>query len=150
TMINYLALVVMATSGVKTLFNLNPLIKLDGYYLLSDLLDTPNLRQRAFGHIGNRLRNLFGVGVTGSAVSPRDTTFRERRIYWIYGLLAWAYSTWLLSFVAWHAGRALTRKYQGWGFAIFTVLLAGLFQRPLTNLLRAPLAWVKIGPKVNK
>jgi hypothetical protein len=24
---------------VKTLFNLNPLIKLDGYYLLSDYLD---------------------------------------------------------------------------------------------------------------
>ncbi|PYJ93176.1 MAG: hypothetical protein DME23_26485, partial [Verrucomicrobia bacterium] len=36
TGINYLALIVMTTSGVKTLLNFNPLIKLDGYYLLSD------------------------------------------------------------------------------------------------------------------
>src|SRR6266404_2388583 len=63
TVINYLALVVMATSGVKTLFNLNPLIKLDGYYLLSDLLEAPNLRQRAFGHIGDRFRSLWGATV---------------------------------------------------------------------------------------
>ena len=45
TPLNHLALVVMATSGIKTLFNLNPLIKLDGYYLLSDWLEIPNLRQ---------------------------------------------------------------------------------------------------------
>ncbi len=31
TWVNFLALVVMATSGIKSLFNLNPLIKLDGY-----------------------------------------------------------------------------------------------------------------------
>src|SRR5207249_7967948 len=46
TWINYLALIVMATSGIKTCFNLNPLIKLDGYYLLSDYLGIPNLRAR--------------------------------------------------------------------------------------------------------
>src|SRR5439155_23986335 len=39
TSLNFAALCVLATSGVKTLLNLNPLIKLDGYYLLSDLLD---------------------------------------------------------------------------------------------------------------
>lgn len=31
-----ITLVIMATSGLKTLANLVPLIKLDGYYLLSD------------------------------------------------------------------------------------------------------------------
>ena len=36
TWINHASLVVMATSGIKTLLNFNPLIKLDGYYLLSD------------------------------------------------------------------------------------------------------------------
>ncbi|PYV24826.1 MAG: peptidase M50, partial [Acidobacteria bacterium] len=38
TTLNHLALVVTATSAVKSLFNLNPLIKLDGYYVLSDYL----------------------------------------------------------------------------------------------------------------
>src|SRR5688572_20304907 len=42
TIINFLALAVMSTSAIKSLFNMNPLIKLDGYYLLSDLLEIPN------------------------------------------------------------------------------------------------------------
>ena len=53
--VNALALLVMATSGVKTLFNLNPLIKLDGYYLLSDWLEIPNLRARAFAYLRSRV-----------------------------------------------------------------------------------------------
>jgi putative peptide zinc metalloprotease protein len=146
TLINYLALVVLATSGIKTLFNLNPLIKLDGYYLLSDLLEMPNLRQRAFTYIRDQLRRLWST-VQGTI---RNTTPRERRIYWTYGLLAWIYSTWLLSMIALYVGSSLVRKYQGWGFAVFLFLLGGLFQRPLKNMLRASFAWVKIGPTVNK
>src|SRR5207247_10940684 len=57
TIVNYLALVVMATSAIKTLFNLNPLIKLDGYYLLSDWLEVPNLRAKAFRYVRARLRD---------------------------------------------------------------------------------------------
>src|SRR6185295_10688621 len=48
TLPNYLALVIATTLGIKTLFNLNPLIKLDGYYLLSDYLEIPNIRRNAF------------------------------------------------------------------------------------------------------
>src|SRR5204863_2653183 len=33
TVVNYVALIVMAGSGVKTLLNLSPLLKLDGYYM---------------------------------------------------------------------------------------------------------------------
>src|SRR5262249_7439794 len=36
TLPNFLALIVATTSAVKSFFNMNPLIKLDGYYLLSD------------------------------------------------------------------------------------------------------------------
>src|SRR5437016_12930046 len=90
--IQYLALVVMGTSAVKSLFNLNPLIKLDGYYLLSDLLDVPNLRHRAVGFLRNRLRWLLGM-----EAQPEDRISpRERRIFVWYGLLAWTYSTALL------------------------------------------------------
>src|SRR2546426_9697210 len=94
--IQYLALVVVATSAVKSLFNLNPLIKLDGYYLLSDYLDVPNLRRRAFGFFGDRLRRLWSPAVQPiEAVTPR-----ERRIYLAYGILAGAYSYWLMGFLA--------------------------------------------------
>lgn len=39
--------VIFLASGVTLLFNINPLMRYDGYYILSDLLQLPNLRQRA-------------------------------------------------------------------------------------------------------
>lgn len=47
TLINYVAWVVMSVCGFRGLINLNPLMRLDGYYLLSDWLELPNLRRRS-------------------------------------------------------------------------------------------------------
>ncbi|MEM1304732.1 MAG: site-2 protease family protein, partial [Planctomycetota bacterium] len=48
TLLNKLCLNVMFISSVSTiLFNANPLLRYDGYYILSDLLEIPNLRQKA-------------------------------------------------------------------------------------------------------
>ncbi|MDR1959971.1 MAG: biotin/lipoyl-binding protein [Planctomycetaceae bacterium] len=45
---NYLCLNVMFISSVSTIvFNINPLLRYDGYYILADLLEIPNLRQKA-------------------------------------------------------------------------------------------------------
>jgi len=52
TAINFVSFVVMTSSGIKTLLNFNPLIKLDGYYLLSDWLEISNLRSRSFAIAG--------------------------------------------------------------------------------------------------
>ena len=59
TWINFVAMVVMATSGIKSVFNMNPLIKLDGYYLLSDYLEVPNLRQRSTSYLKGIVRRLW-------------------------------------------------------------------------------------------
>lgn len=46
--LNSLAYNTMVVASISTLlFNLNPLLRFDGYYILSDLTDTPNLNQRA-------------------------------------------------------------------------------------------------------
>ena len=124
---NYLALVVAATLGIKTLFNLNPLIKLDGYYLLSDYLEIPNLRRNAYQHIGRALKGLFPC----PRRSGKSVSKREARIYWLYGLLAGAYSTWLLGFILLSLGAFLTARYQGWGAVFFTVLLLAIFRAPI-------------------
>src|SRR6266478_7501846 len=77
---NRVAFIVMTTSGVKTLLNFNPLIKLDGYYLLSDWLGIPNLRKRAFASAGEGIKKLFGGGGRRLAEMPA----RERRILLAY------------------------------------------------------------------
>ena len=48
TMINQLSLRVMFICSVSTiLFNGNPLLRFDGYYILMDILEIPNLRQKS-------------------------------------------------------------------------------------------------------
>jgi hypothetical protein len=59
---------VVVFSGLQTLVNFNPLIKLDGYYMLSDFLEVPNLR-------GKALRSLWDwIAGNGKVlmVRPRD------------------------------------------------------------------------------
>jgi multidrug resistance efflux pump len=124
--VHLLALLVMATSGVKTLFNLNPLIKLDGYYLLSDWLEIPNLRARAFAY----LRSRFGGGGEGEPVP----TPRERRIFLVYGLLAGAFSLWLLFVVSRWLGAWLVGQYQAWGFVALVGVIGTLLSSPLRRL----------------
>jgi putative peptide zinc metalloprotease protein len=54
-LVRALAFNVMVVAGASTvLFNGNPLLRYDGYYILSDLLEIPNLAQRAtryWGHL---------------------------------------------------------------------------------------------------
>jgi putative peptide zinc metalloprotease protein len=90
----------IAIAGLTALFNFNPLIKLDGYYLLSDYLAIPNLRKRAFAYLGSEARRVLGRWVLGRpARQHRELTPRDRRIYLVYGITAGAYSLGLLIFV---------------------------------------------------
>ncbi len=57
---------IMFVASVSTLvFNLNPLLRFDGYYILSDLIDVPNLHQRATAMLRYLTEGkLFGVKKT--------------------------------------------------------------------------------------
>ncbi|MGH8706469.1 MAG: PqqD family peptide modification chaperone [Burkholderiales bacterium] len=143
--LHFAALVVLATAGVRTLFNVNPLIKLDGYYLLADALDIPNLRLRAFRYLGSLRRRLTGAAATGATDDP---TARERRIFLAYGLLAGTYSVLLLGSIAWWFGGYLVSEYHGFGFVLFVVLLSMMLRNPLKRSIlalpervRTPPAW---------
>ena len=46
SLLNYLAWVVLTVIGGAGVLQPEPLLKLDGYYLLGDWLEVPNLRQR--------------------------------------------------------------------------------------------------------
>jgi putative peptide zinc metalloprotease protein len=46
------------TAYIGVIENLNPLLEFDGYYMLVDLLDRPNLRRQSLGWMGTHLRDL--------------------------------------------------------------------------------------------
>ncbi|HYZ86172.1 MAG TPA: efflux RND transporter periplasmic adaptor subunit [Bryobacteraceae bacterium] len=124
TWISTSALIVMTTSGIKTLFNFNPLLKLDGYYLLSDYLELPNLRSKAFRHIGDSLKRFVGV-----ATVEKEIPARERRIYTIYGLVATVTSFSALGYIILSGGGTLLAKGGPELILLSTVLVAVRFRR---------------------
>ena len=87
--IHSLALTLTFFTGLSViLMNVNPLIKLDGYYVLMDWLDVPDLREESFEYLGDLVRkHLFRLEVP---VKPASR--RRRRIYLIYGLSAVLYT----------------------------------------------------------
>jgi putative peptide zinc metalloprotease protein len=79
----------MFVASVSTLvFNLNPLLRFDGYYILSDLLDIPNLHQRATQQLQHVFEHhLFGVK---RSESPART---KREAWWlgVFGVVSGVY-----------------------------------------------------------
>lgn len=73
------------TCYIAVLFNANPLLELDGYFILVDLLRMPELRQRALAFVSGPLwRKLL---------APARSPFtREDRILTLYGGLTIAYT----------------------------------------------------------
>ena len=72
SLVNSAALMVVVLSTIVTVgFNINPLMKFDGYYALSDLLGLPHLREDA-SEEWNRLikRKLFGTSLPPVAKTP--------------------------------------------------------------------------------
>ncbi len=62
-LINQLAFNAMLVASVTTvIFNANPLLRYDGYYILADFLEIPNLRQKSTEYtLGLIKRHVFGV-----------------------------------------------------------------------------------------
>jgi len=135
TGINHVALMVMTLTGIKTLFNLNPFIKLDGYYLLSDALELPNLRKKAFRYVGGLIKRAAGFG---EAIAT-ELSGRERRIYLSYGLVGAVASLSLLGYVLGKAGGYLIDSHQPLAL-LLGVSLAGMKSRRKVRRLfgRAP------------
>ena len=130
TRINYAALLVMTLSGIKTLFNLNPFIKLDGYYLLSDYLELPNLRKRSFRYVGGLVKRLVGA----SQRIVTDPSPRERWVYLAYGLAGSVTSLSILGYVVVTAGGYLIETHQSWALLVFAGLTGTKSRRKLRKL----------------
>jgi len=84
-----LAYNVIFIAGVSSiLFNGNPLLRYDAYYILSDLLEIPNLGPRGLRYAGYLCqRYLFGV----RDAEPPESTKGERVWFIIYTATSWAY-----------------------------------------------------------
>ena len=86
-----LNIVVMA-SVVTVLFNINPLVKFDGYFVVSDLLGVVNLQQRASALLQDVVKR-FALGLP--TPSSWRATSSPRWVYATYAPAAFAYRVFL-------------------------------------------------------
>ncbi|MBA2458373.1 MAG: HlyD family efflux transporter periplasmic adaptor subunit [Gemmatimonadales bacterium] len=128
TLVSEVALACVLIGGFTTvLMNVNPLIPLDGYYALSDWLEVPNLRQRAFAHLAWLIKSkLFRLDVPAPSADAR-----ERRIFTVYSLLAAGYISSILLLVG--------GVVYGWLSEALGVLGALLFAAAVWRMAREPL-----------
>lgn len=106
----------MLVGSIGTIaFNGNPLLKYDGYFVVSDLLDRPNLWQSSRRVVLNGFVRFYVRNVASSAM---DYSGRGNGFLWFYGLLSGAYR-WILFVVV------LMIVYKC--FQVFRLELLGLF-----------------------
>jgi putative peptide zinc metalloprotease protein len=94
--VNYMSLSLMIVCSVSTIvFNANPLMRYDGYYVLADWLEIPNLRDRS-----NRyLQRLVMDYCLGIEVQPEPYMELWRRILFLtYAVISYIYR-WVITFV---------------------------------------------------
>jgi len=115
-----LAYKVMMVTGIGvSLLNLNPLIKLDGYYIFCELIGEPDLKERTSAYLSGWTRkHLFGM--------PAEVEYiplRRRPFYLGYAVLSAIYGYLLLSFLMVFSYHILHAYSPAWAFA--PALLAG-------------------------
>src|SRR5712692_4230408 len=132
----YKILLLTGVSGL--IFNLNPLMKYDGYYALAQYLEVDNMREDSFEYVQLWGRHFF----LRQQVELPAVGKRKRRIFLTYGIAAFLYGLFVIVLVA----RWLRNSMVGWlGGTWGHLATAGLLYLMLRKRLRPLAAAVRTG-----
>ena len=133
TFVHDLAYKFMLVTGVAVvLVNMNPLIKLDGYYFFTELIGIADLKEKSTAFVSSWVkRHVWDLPVEVEWVPPR-----RRVIYVIYALASGAYSYILLLLAVRFAYNVLRRFTPEWAFIPALALAYFIFRSRLRTLVR--------------
>lgn len=135
-----MAFLLATTTWVSTvLINASPFMRFDGYFLLSDYLQMPNLHSRAFALARWDLRErLFALGEP----APEHFSPVRRRM-----LIAFAWATWVYRLVLFLGIAALVYHFfiKAVGLLLFGVEIVWFIAKPVWSELKA---WRERGPQI--
>ena len=114
------ALIFCLGSLLNIAFNANPLIKLDGYYFLSQLLHLPNLMEKSRAYWRGLLRRISFGGGEAMTLTPR-----QRRAYFLFGPLSLGYTIVFLSAILLYLNAYFVDNFNlaGFGFTGFITIV---------------------------
>lgn len=125
--------VIIVCSVNTVLFNGNPLLRYDGYYVLADLLNIPNLAPQG----SNAVRGILTRIVTGRRSDWRPK-FAGGRDFWVplYGILAAVYRVFVLCAIGWLVlSVAKANDLMVVGITIVSLMLSGVVVGLLVQIL---------------
>src|SRR3954469_10101139 len=141
--LNYVCLNVMFVSSVSTvMFNANPLLRYDGYYILSDILEIPNLRQKASTILSRKLGKwCLGLEEQEDPFLPK----RHQMLFALYTIASFLYR-WVVLFGILYF---LNRVFEPYGLKVLGQAIAlasvyGMFAMPAISVwkfFRVPGRW---------
>ena len=123
----------MLITGIAVvLMNMNPLIKLDGYYILSEIVGIDDIKERSTAYVSGWVqRNVFGLPVDVEYISVR------RRWFFVpYAILSGLYSYLLLYAVARFTGNVFRHYTPDWAFVPTMLVALLIFKSRIRKLLR--------------
>lgn len=130
-LLNSVFLNVMLVCSVNTLlFNGNPLLRYDGYYVLADLLHLPNLAMQSRQTVMSLCERLIG------GVSDDEPEFDSRR-WWtllIYGVMSAVYRLFVTVGIVWFLHHFFGRGFSIFATAISAMLVFGAIVSPVREL----------------
>lgn len=131
-----LAFTFMLVAGLSSIaINMNPLIKLDGYFALVDYLEIPNLSEDASSYVtALASKHIFRVPV---AIPTHNK--RMKRILFIYGVLSFFYKVFITCFMLVLFYRIVSFFFPENGIFIFPLVAFRLLKKRL----RAPLNGIR-------
>jgi putative peptide zinc metalloprotease protein len=127
----YKVILLSALSGV--LFNLNPLMKFDGYYALAQYLRMDNLREDAFAYAQAWLQ---GTVLRQKVELPAGSK-RQRRVYILFAPAAFLYSMTVLVIVTLFVKNVFVNHFGDWGYVLTLGVVYLLLRKKLEHLLPA-------------
>lgn len=134
-----LAFVVMFICSVSTLlFNGNPLLRFDAYYVMCDIFDLPNLATRSRLYWVNRIKALI---LGAQRVTPLEVARGEGKWLVAYGPLSFVYTLIIMTYtVVWLGAQSFVVGIVG---ALFVVVM--LVVKPLIGTIQNVLASTAVG-----
>lgn len=92
TLQQFFYIVIVIASISTLLFNANPLMRFDGYYIMTDLMEVPNLQSKSRALIGRQLRELL-LGKSEASSTAEQMALPKSRfwLFYTYAVLSWVY-----------------------------------------------------------
>ncbi len=113
-------------AGVSSLlFNANPLMRFDGYYVLSDITAIPNLYFRGLAAV-RMAATKFWLGITENTESQTSTLFIKT-----YGVGVYCWRILILCSL----GYLASKMFSGWGLLLTMIATVGWLYQPIAGFI---------------